>query len=89
MKNSAHKCIRDRWSWTGFIPTSHTSASGTSCLSYQRRTDEILGRKIGLPKIGKSQREKVLGILTGICLAIALWVGILLAYEFWTMVGGH
>ena len=77
------KTINDRWSWRGFIPTA-ADAAGTSCLSYQLRTDEIMNRKVGLTK-----KDKIICIVAGICGAVALWGSIILLYAGFTMLGGE
>lgn len=91
MKTIVNKTIRDRYSWKGMIPTSHSSSRGTSCLTYQRNTDAILSRKAGLwpPRISKAKKEKAGSILIGICAAIVIWMLCLLAFGGWQMIGGN
>jgi hypothetical protein len=71
------------------ISTTHSSSLGTSCLSYQRRTDEILGRKIGFPRLDRGKKEKLINILTGVGVTLLLWAAVWTIWGFWLMIGGR
>ena len=78
---SINKVIKDRWSWKGYIPTA--AGTGTSCMSFQRKTDEIMGRKVGI-----TRQEKTLLIAAGIAGAAIMWAAVLLLYGAFDLLGG-